>query len=116
MWRTANLHWGWICFGGMLLCILPTMSLRAQTANSKPPEAKPSPTQMLVFLRAEHPVFVQLTVLVDGQELRTARQQRVDLAFDELDTNKDGYIDQAERDAQPKALRKLGVRDKWMEL
>lgn len=98
---------------GITLCLMPLASVCAQPAdNSQPPIG----TQMLVFLRAEKPVFVQLTVMLGGQELREARAQRVTSVFNELDANHDGMIDPAERDATPKALRKLGVGEKWSEL
>jgi Ca2+-binding EF-hand superfamily protein len=89
------------------------MPVCAQSAAIPP---APEVTQSLIFLRSEHPVFVRLIVLVDGQELRASRTERLRQAFSELDTNADQVIDSAERDAHPLALRKLGLRDKWPEL
>ncbi len=99
-------------WAGVLLYLTPALDLRAQSASTETPAA----TQNIIFMRSEHPVFVELTVLLDGQELRAVRSQRVTQVFSELDANGDGAIDQAERDAAPQALRKLGVREKWTEL
>lgn len=98
-------------------CLLAFLSLTgshcAQAADASTAAAT---TQSLIFLRSEQPLFVRLIVLLDGQELRVARRERLRVTFAELDSNSDGVIDQVERDAQPQALRNLGVREKWPEL
>ena len=99
--------------GAILLNLAPTWNLRAQSVETS--KAGPS-TQTMIFLRSEHPVLVQLTVLLGGKELREVRSQRVAQTFGDLDSNGDSVIGQAERDAAPLALRKLGVREKWAEL
>lgn len=109
--RTISDFCFWLILGG-LLGLSWMGAVRAEDAAAAPRDV----TQQLIFLRAERPVFVQLTVLVDGIELRAARQQRISKTFASLDTNSDGVIDKSERDAQPKALRGMGVREKWDDL
>lgn len=99
--------------GGLLACLSVFGPHCAEAADDP---ATAETTQSLVFLRSEHPVFVRLIVLLDGQELRVARNERLRVTFAELDSNSDGVIDQVERDGHPQALRKLGVREKWPEL
>lgn len=106
-------HFWLIVLLGSLAAIRPFELPSARGADEVAP---PQVSQGLVFLRSEHPVFIRLTVLIDGQELRASRDERFRKVFAELDTNKDGAIDQAERDAKPSALRSLGLREKWAEL
>lgn len=113
MWVGQHKFWCGLLTGGLLAC-LSLFGLRCADAADTPATAET--TQSLVFLRSEHPVFVRLIVLLDGQELRVARNERLRVTFAELDSNSDGVIDQVERDAHPQALRKLGVREKWPQL
>ncbi len=112
--RLWNLLLRWSLFlSAFHCCLAPALDLRAQSVD----EAQTFPsTQTMVFLRSEHPVIVQLTVFLGGKELREVRAERVAQAFTELNSNGDKVIDQAERDAAPSALRKLGVREKWADL
>lgn len=102
-----------LTLGGILASLLPAQQVCAQAADTGGTEAS---TQTLIFLRSEYPVFVQLTVLLDGQELRELRSQRVTRAFKALDANGDGTVDQAESEVGHKALRELGIRGKWRDL
>ncbi|MDB5389046.1 MAG: hypothetical protein JWM11_4692 [Planctomycetaceae bacterium] len=95
-------------------------AVTTRPSNSKPkaPVASPAeiPTEDLVFLGADHPIFVRLFASIDGKEIRTARADRVAKTLAELDDNHDGVIDQAERTAHPRAFRSLGVPEKWTNL
>lgn len=108
----------WLFFRlGILTYLALASDVRIPARSPVGPSADSVPTTAtLIFLRAERPLFVQLTVLIDGRELRAARELRVTDTFSSLDTNGDGKIDQAERDAAPQALRILGVREKLSEL
>ncbi|MDB5340486.1 MAG: hypothetical protein JWN70_6105 [Planctomycetaceae bacterium] len=108
----ASYRWLTI-LAGILLYLTPALDLRAQSAKRS---AAPPATQTIIFMRSEHPVFVELTVLLGSKELREVRSQQVTQAFGDLDANGDGIIDQTERDAAPLALRKLGVQEKWATL
>lgn len=88
------------------------------TVSSVTPTGSPvaTPTDDLVFLGGEYPVFVRLFAHVDGQEVRVARAERLAKTIAELDDNRDGIIDQVERTAHPRALRSMGVPEKWTNL
>ncbi len=102
--------------GAVWVCLSSATLSRAQAPATPAAPAASAVTQSLVFLRSEHPVFIRLNVLIDGQELRATRNERFLQTFAELDTNSDQVIDNSEREAHPQALRKLGIRDKWPEL
>jgi len=59
---------------------------------------------------------VRVVAKIDGQEIRTARADRIRQAMDEIDDNRDGVIDETERAAHPRALRSLGIAEKWNDL
>jgi Ca2+-binding EF-hand superfamily protein len=73
-------------------------------------------TEDLVFLGAQYPIFVRLFAYIDGREIRTTRAERVAKAVAELDDDRDGSVSQTERDAHPRALRMLGIPEKWANL
>lgn len=112
MWRGRRDLGYSLLLAGIWTC-LSSSPVRAQLPASS---TNSPPTQSLIFLRSAHPVFIRLNVLIDGQELRAARDERFRQAFAELDSNSDQFIDQTEREAHPLALRKIGLRDKWPEL
>jgi Ca2+-binding EF-hand superfamily protein len=112
-----------IVLSGLTTAGLASQPETAASPGSAPgqvsaPAGKPAetPTEDLVFLGGEHPVFVRLFAYVDGREVRVTRAERVAKTLAELDTNRDGVIDQAERTAHPRALRTLGAPEKWINL
>lgn len=70
-------------------------------------------TEQMVFFGAARPILVRVVVLIDDEEIRTAREARIDRVFGESDLDKNGVLNEEERKAGWRAPWKLGLRGAW---
>ncbi len=83
--------------GAITICVGPFAAADAPGSRANHARSAASPNaQDLVFLGPTGPLFVRMTIDVNGKGFRKQHAEQLDQMFSELDTDADGSLDEAE--------------------